>query len=120
MLTETILRLPGVVAATGLSRSTIYDRIHHGTFPAPISIGGDRVGWPVSKVRAWIDRAVDGSADTRKREKPVKPAAVVRPAFVLTPPGPESTRRRSRNFVRRQPISAVPPSVPLQQKMQFD
>lgn len=58
MLPDTILRLPAVKAATGLSRSTIYDRIQQGTFPAPISLGGKAVGWLASEVGAWIQRRI--------------------------------------------------------------
>ena len=56
MLADTILRLPAVKAATGLSRSTIYDRIRNGTFPAPVSLGGNMVGWPASEVEGWIQQ----------------------------------------------------------------
>lgn len=40
----TILRRKQVEARTGLSRSTIYERIKAGTFPAPVSIGAKAVG----------------------------------------------------------------------------
>jgi prophage regulatory protein len=55
---DSILRLPAVKAATGLSRSTIYDRISKGSFPAPVSLGGGVVGWPSSVVDAWIQRTI--------------------------------------------------------------
>lgn len=58
MLTDTILRLPAVRAATGLSRTTIYERIREGTFPSPISLGGKAVGWPSSEVGAWIQQRI--------------------------------------------------------------
>lgn len=45
MLSDTILRLPAVKAATGLSRSTIYERVRLGTFPAPVPLGRNSVGW---------------------------------------------------------------------------
>ena len=41
---HTILRLPDVKRSTGLSRSTIYQRITRGTFPKPVSLGGRAVG----------------------------------------------------------------------------
>jgi prophage regulatory protein len=59
MLPDTLLRLPAVKAATGLSRSTIYDRVRKGTFPAPVSLGGNAVGWPASEVGAWIQSRID-------------------------------------------------------------
>ncbi len=58
MLPDTILRLPAVKAATGLSRSTIYERMRRGTFPAPVPLGGKAVGWLESDVSAWIRQTV--------------------------------------------------------------
>lgn len=58
MLPDTILRLPTVKAATGLSRSTIYERVRRGTFPAPVPIGRKAVGWLESEVGAWIQRTI--------------------------------------------------------------
>ena len=54
MLPDTILRLPAVKDATGLSRSTIYERVRQGTFPAPVPLGAKAVGWLESEVGAWI------------------------------------------------------------------
>ncbi|MDR3417727.1 MAG: AlpA family transcriptional regulator [Nevskia sp.] len=51
---DAFLRLPAVKAKTGLSRSTIYDRIDKGAFPAPVRLGGKAVGWPASDIDAWI------------------------------------------------------------------
>jgi prophage regulatory protein len=58
MLSDTILRLPAVRAATGLCRSTIYERISTGTFPKPIQLGGGSVGWLSSEIEAWIRQRV--------------------------------------------------------------
>jgi prophage regulatory protein len=54
-----ILRLRQVVARTGLSRSTIYERIHAGEFPAQIALGARAVGWLEADVEAWIARQVE-------------------------------------------------------------
>ena len=51
---QTILRRKQVEARTGLSRSTIYERIKAGALPAPISIGARAVGWLESEVDAWL------------------------------------------------------------------
>lgn len=51
---DAFLRLPAVKARTGLSRSTIYDRIDKGAFPPPVRLGGKAVGWPASDIDAWI------------------------------------------------------------------
>ena len=50
----TILRLSEVKARTGLARSTIYDRIKTGSFPAQVSLGPRAVGWLASDVEDWI------------------------------------------------------------------
>lgn len=56
-----ILRRKQVEARTGLSRSTIYDRIKAGTFPAPISLGAKAVGWIESEIDAWLNARVEES-----------------------------------------------------------
>lgn len=50
----TIPRRKQVETRTGLSRSTIYDRIRAGTFPAPVSLGAKAVGWLDHEVDAWL------------------------------------------------------------------
>jgi prophage regulatory protein len=56
-----ILRRPQVQARIGLSRSTLYDRIRAGTFPAPVSLGGKAVGWVESEVDAWLTAQIEKS-----------------------------------------------------------
>jgi prophage regulatory protein len=55
---HTILRLPDVKYRTGLSRSTLYQRISDGTFPKAIGLGGRAVGWLDSEIEEWISRRV--------------------------------------------------------------
>ena len=55
------LRLPEVLARTGLSRSTIYVRLDQGRFPRPVSLGGRAVGWIESEVDEWIRERIDES-----------------------------------------------------------
>lgn len=57
----TILRRKQVEARTGLSRSTIYERIKAGTFPAPVSLGAKAVGWIESEIDAWLTRQIEAS-----------------------------------------------------------
>lgn len=54
-----ITRLPEVKALTGLSRSTIYQRITDGTFPAQINLGSRAVGWLASDIQNWIDSRIE-------------------------------------------------------------
>jgi len=56
-----MLRLPAVLARTGLSRSTIYLRISEGRFPKPISLGGRAVGWVEAEINAWLNRQIEHS-----------------------------------------------------------
>ena len=49
-----ILRRKDVEARTGLSRSTIYQRIKEGTFPAPIPLGSKAVGWVESEIEGFL------------------------------------------------------------------
>lgn len=57
----TILRRKQVEARTGLARSTIYQHVRAGTFPAPISLGAKSVGWIEAEVNAWLEARIDGS-----------------------------------------------------------
>jgi prophage regulatory protein len=54
-MADRILRLPGVKAATGLSRSTIYNLVGAGAFPRPVQLGPRAVGWLESEVDAWAN-----------------------------------------------------------------
>jgi len=57
----TILRRKQVEARTGLRRSTIYERIQAGTFPAPISLGARAVGWLESEIDSWLAAQIQKS-----------------------------------------------------------
>ena len=56
-----ILRRRQVEARTGLSRSTIYQRIKEGTFPAQVSLGAKAVGWIESDINDWLARQIEQS-----------------------------------------------------------
>ena len=47
----TVLRLPKVLAKTGLGRSTLYAQMAEGVFPPNIAIG--------VRARAWVESEVD-------------------------------------------------------------
>lgn len=57
-----VMRLPEVLATTGLKRSSIYSFVKTGNFPAPIPLGGKAVGWLDSEILDWIN----AKAATRK------------------------------------------------------
>ena len=50
---RSFLRIKQVIAATGMSRSWIYDAIRRGDFPAPISLGARAVAWGSAAVAEW-------------------------------------------------------------------
>ena len=60
------LRLPEVMARTGLSRSTIYVRLAQGRFPRPVSLGGRAVGWIESEIEQWCRQRIAESRSDAK------------------------------------------------------
>lgn len=61
---EGFAKLPAVLNATGLSRSTLYSKVKLGGFPAPVKLGERAVAWPVESVRAWIAQRIEAAQDT--------------------------------------------------------
>jgi predicted DNA-binding transcriptional regulator AlpA len=57
----TFLRLPGVKAITGLSKTSLYALIRERSFPAPIRLGARTVAWVRSEVREWATERVRAS-----------------------------------------------------------
>ncbi len=55
---ERIMRRPAVEAQTGLSRSTLYDRMRAGKFPRPVPLGDKAVGWLESDIAKWIEERI--------------------------------------------------------------
>jgi len=54
-----ILRRSQVELTTGLSRSTIYRYMSHGTFPKPIPLGPRAVGWIESDIADWLTKKIE-------------------------------------------------------------
>ncbi|WP_408004376.1 helix-turn-helix transcriptional regulator [Pseudomonas schmalbachii] len=51
------MRLPAVRAATGLSRTTIYDLMKAGRFPRGRRIAGTgATGWDSLEINAWVSK----------------------------------------------------------------
>lgn len=53
-----ILKLPAVKVRTGLPRSTIYARMHEGTFPRSVSLGARSVGWLDLEINDWLSNQI--------------------------------------------------------------
>ena len=60
-MSHRVLRLPAVKERTGLSRSSIYLRMAHEEFPAPISLGARAVGWLEQDVENWLEKKIAAS-----------------------------------------------------------
>ena len=56
-----VLRLPEVLARTGLSRSTIYELITKRLFPHPVNLGTRSVGWIEGEINEWIAARITAS-----------------------------------------------------------
>ena len=61
-MTDQLWRRPRVEEETGLSRSTLYEKIKEGSFPSPVKIGKRAVAWPSSKVEAWKQEQLSQAA----------------------------------------------------------
>lgn len=48
------LRMPHLIAASNLSKATLYAMIGRGEFPAPIKLGRRTSVWRASAINAWM------------------------------------------------------------------
>lgn len=55
MTENVLLRVPQVIARTGMKRSTLYQAIQRGDFPAARRIGRRAVAWRADEVDEWIN-----------------------------------------------------------------
>jgi prophage regulatory protein len=62
------LRLPAVMAATGLSCSQIYAEIAEGRFPKQFPLGKRAVGWRQSEIAAWLASRVNARTKPKTRQ----------------------------------------------------
>ena len=53
-MADEMLRMPDVMSRVGLSRTSIWRRVRAGTFPAPIELGANSIGWPENAISEWI------------------------------------------------------------------
>jgi prophage regulatory protein len=50
-----VYRLSKVCEITGKCRSDVYKEMDEGTFPEPVQLGPQAVGWLADEIHAWID-----------------------------------------------------------------
>lgn len=71
-MSQSIQRLPAVIAATGSSRSTIYLRVSQGLWPQPVKLGARAIGWPSSEITAINAARIAGLSDEEIRALVIK------------------------------------------------
>ena len=49
------MRLPEVMRLTGLSKTTIHRRYRAGTFPRPLRLGPQSIGWRREEIVEWLE-----------------------------------------------------------------
>ena len=54
MPTTRIVRRAALRSLTGLSMSTLYRLIAQGTFPRPVPLSSQAVGWDINDIEIWI------------------------------------------------------------------
>ena len=55
---KNFIRLPEVINRIGYKRTSIYEQISEGTFPAPIKLGPRAVAWVSEEIEEWMDARV--------------------------------------------------------------
>jgi prophage regulatory protein len=63
---ESFLRISQVEARVGLRKSSIYEQVRRGTFPAPIKLSRKCACWPASSIDAWIRGHINASQQAPK------------------------------------------------------
>ena len=58
-MADSLMRLPAVMARTGLGRSALYRLIHDGRFPPSVPLHGQVRAWLASEVDQWIQQRVE-------------------------------------------------------------
>ena len=56
---EGFFRIPEIVHRTGMTRTSVYDRINEGKFPKHIPLGYNIVIWLESDIQEWMQEQVD-------------------------------------------------------------
>jgi prophage regulatory protein len=70
------LRLPQVIDATGLGKTTIYELQGQGDFPMRVKITAHSVAWVEAEVDAWLAQRVAKGRAGLTPESPVIPEAI--------------------------------------------
>lgn len=63
------IRLKEVLAICGKSRTSIYEAIKDGKFPAPVKLGGRSSAWIKSEIHEWVNSCIKASRPEQNRPK---------------------------------------------------
>ncbi len=53
-----LIKLDQVLTMTGLSRSSIYESIKEGKFPAQVNLGARSVAWVANEIEEWMTSCI--------------------------------------------------------------
>ena len=62
-----MIRMAGIIKATGYPRGSIYEHIKKGTFPKPVSMGMRTAAWPRHEVEKILQARISGKNENEIR-----------------------------------------------------
>lgn len=65
-----LIRLKEVLAICGKSRSSVYDAIKKGEFPAPIKLHGRSSAWIKSEILQWVEGCIRATRTSEEMRIP--------------------------------------------------
>jgi len=66
------MRLRHVIAATGLSKTSVYDLIRANAFPRQVHLSEKRTGWIKSEVEQWMRSRIEARDSALAKRPPRK------------------------------------------------
>ena len=58
MTDKKFIKLPTVMDLTGYRRTSIFDKVAEGSFPAPVKLGPRAVAWVSEEIEEWMDARI--------------------------------------------------------------
>lgn len=74
MEVEQIIRRPEALRMVGISKSVLYRLIAEGSFPRPVRLSKNSVGWKLSAIQEWIASRPEVEAIGRTTTEPPQSA----------------------------------------------
>ena len=88
-----LLRLPAVLARTGLSRSCLYSAVRAGTFPKPRRVAQRASAWVDREVDAWVAERVAGLSPLSQFSGALPVLSIDRATRSISSPGEQPAER---------------------------